>query len=93
MHQVTNNTKEQAMMGGFSDAISTAVIDSLDVHQNLATQLLGEELKLKAFANVIYEMVAQGLKQVNGEPLNNHYEPAMKVAEPTSPYGKEKGDQ
>ena len=63
VHQVANNTKEQAMMGGFSDAISTAVIDSLDVHQNLATQLLGEELKLKRFAGLIYEMVSKEFKQ------------------------------
>ncbi len=87
IHQVSNNTKEQAMMGGFSEAISTAVIDSLDVHQNLATQLLGEDLKLKRFANLIYEMVSKGLKQVNGEPENNVYEPVMKVAEPDIKYG------
>ena len=42
MEQVRNNTKEQSMMGGFSEAINDAVIDSLDVHQNLATQVLGE---------------------------------------------------
>jgi len=87
VHQVANNTKEQAMMGGFSDAISTAVIDSLDVHRNLATQLLGEELKLRRFANLIYEMVSQGLKQVNGAPTNPHYEPILKVAEETPKYG------
>ena len=87
IHQVANNTKEQAMMGGFSEAISTAVIDSLDVHRNLATQLLGEELKLRRFANIIYEMVAKGLERVNGESQNNVHDPVMKVADPKIKYG------
>ena len=42
IEQVNNNTKEQAMMGGFTKTINDAVIGSLDAHQNLATQVLGE---------------------------------------------------
>ncbi len=37
------------MMGSFNDAINDAVIDSLDVHQNLATQVLSDERVKKSF--------------------------------------------
>ena len=62
MQQVTNNTKEQAMMGGFADAINDAVIDSLDAHQSLATQVLSEERVKRGFANIVYGLIAKGLK-------------------------------
>ncbi len=88
VHQVKNNNKDQAMMGGFSDAISTAVIESLDIHQKLATQLLSEDSKMNLFANMIYEMVSTGLKQANAKAENNIYEPVMKVSESSSGYGK-----
>jgi len=86
--QVNNNTKEQAMMGGFSEAINDAVIDSLDVYQNLATQVFGEERIRTGFANIVYELIAKGLKQVNGESTENMYEPELMVAEPKREYGK-----
>ena len=63
VEQVGNNTKEQAMMGGFTDAINDAVIDSLDIHQNLATQVLGEERIRNGFANIVYELIFRGLQQ------------------------------
>jgi type I restriction enzyme R subunit len=62
VEQVTNNTKEQAMMGGFADAINTAVIESLDVHQNLATQVLGKEQIRDGFANIVYELMLKGIQ-------------------------------
>jgi len=92
IEQVNNNTKEQAMMGGFAEAINDAVIDSLDVHQNLATQVLGEERIRTGFANIVYELIAKGLKQVNGEPENNVYEPELMVAEPKQEYGEKNGE-
>ena len=75
-------------MGGFPEAINDAVIDSLDAHQNLATQVLGEERIRNGFANIVYELIAKGLKQVNGVPSNNVYEASSKVAEPKLVYGK-----
>lgn len=60
--QINNNTKEQAMMGGFEDAISDAVISSLDTHQNMATKVLGEERVKKGLANIVYELMLKGLK-------------------------------
>jgi type I restriction enzyme R subunit len=62
VEQVTNNTKEQAMMGGFADAINSAVIDSLEVHQDLATQVLGKDRIRAGFADIVYELIAKGLK-------------------------------
>ncbi|RLA84880.1 MAG: type I restriction endonuclease subunit R [Epsilonproteobacteria bacterium] len=62
VEQVSNNTKEQAMMGGFADAINTAVIESLDVHQDLAKQVLGQERIRNGFADIVYELIAKGLK-------------------------------
>ena len=62
IEQVTNNTKEQAMMGGFSEAINSAVIDSLDVHQDLATQVLGGDRVKAGFADIVYELLARGLR-------------------------------
>lgn len=82
VEQVRNNTKEQAMIGGFSDRLNDAVIDSLEVHQDLATQVLGKDRIRAGFADIVYELIAKGLKQANGEPTNNIYEPELMVAEP-----------
>jgi len=61
------------------------------VHQNLATQVLGEERIKTGFANIVYELIAKGLKQVNGEPTNNVYESELMVAEPKQKHGKKNG--
>jgi type I restriction enzyme, R subunit len=62
IEQVTNNSKEQAMLGGFSKAIDDAVIGSLDVHQGLAKQVLDDERVRNGFAHIIYDLIAKGLK-------------------------------
>lgn len=62
VEQVSNNTKEQAMMGGFAEAINTAVIESLEVHQDLATQVLGKDRTREGFADIVYELLLKGLK-------------------------------
>lgn len=67
MQQVTNNTKEQAMMGGFAEAINDAVIDSLDAHQSLATQVLNEERIKKGLADIVYGLIAKGLKNESND--------------------------
>ena len=60
--QVKNNTKEQAMMGGFAQAIGDAVINSLDTHQNMATKVLGEERVKDGLADIVYELMVKGLR-------------------------------
>jgi len=87
MAQVNNNSKEQAMIGGFAEAINSAVIESLDVHQDLATQVLGEDRIKNGFADVVYELLVQGLKR-NAKVGNNVYEPELMVAESMPTYGK-----
>lgn len=66
VQQVANNTKEQAMMGGFADAINDAVIDSLDAHQNLATQVLNEDRIKKGLADIVYGLLAKSLNAGGG---------------------------
>ena len=60
MDQMKNNSKEQAMEGGFKEAMKTAVIETLDEHQNMATQVLGlgNEKVCQAVANIVYEFIA-----------------------------------
>ena len=60
--QVKNNTKEQAMLGGFSDAINDAVIDSLDAHQSMATQVLSEDRVRIGLANMVYDLIIKGMR-------------------------------
>jgi type I restriction enzyme R subunit len=40
MHQINNNTAEQAMLGDFPKAIDDAVMDSSDADQNQMMQVL-----------------------------------------------------
>ena len=67
IEQITNNTKEQAMLGGFANRMNDAVIDSLDIHQNLATQVLSEERIRKGFANIVYDFL---IKEMNIENIS-----------------------
>ena len=62
VEQVRNNTKEQAMIGGFSESLNDAVIDSLDVHKDLAAQVLSKDKIRDGFADIVYELIAKGLK-------------------------------
>ncbi len=61
IEQITNNTKEQAMLGGFADRLNDAVIDSLDIHQNMATQVLSEERIRKGLASIVYDVIVKGI--------------------------------
>lgn len=40
MHQIRNNTSEQAFLGDFPLAVDGAVMDSYDAHQNQMMQIL-----------------------------------------------------
>ena len=60
--QVKNNTKEQAMLGGFEIAINDAVISSLDAHQSMATQVLSQDKVREGLANIVYELIVKGLR-------------------------------
>jgi len=50
------------MMGEFVKAINDAVIDSLDVYQTLAGQVLSEDRVRKGLANIVYQLISKGLQ-------------------------------
>ncbi len=48
MHQVANNSPEQALRGDFAGAVDDAVMSSSEAHQNQMTQYLNSpELQVK----------------------------------------------
>ncbi|MGL4733989.1 MAG: hypothetical protein ACRCWB_02590 [Enterovibrio sp.] len=55
MDQLRSNTKEQAMLGQFPDSISKAIIESMDVHNDMALKLLSNEAIAKGFAGRVDE--------------------------------------
>ncbi|MEA2050652.1 MAG: hypothetical protein U9O56_07975 [Campylobacterota bacterium] len=60
--QIKNNTKEQAMLGGFGNKMNDAVIDTLDIHQNMATQVLSEDKIRKELVSIVYDIISKSLK-------------------------------
>ncbi len=62
VQQVTSNSKEQAMIGGFEVALNDAVIDSLDIHQNMASQVLSEDRVRKGLSDIVYGLMMKGLQ-------------------------------
>ncbi|WP_241906274.1 hypothetical protein [Vibrio cyclitrophicus] len=59
-----NNTKEQAMLGQFPEAIQTAIIESMETHNEMAMKALSEELVSKGIASLVFDMlVCGGAKQ------------------------------
>ncbi len=57
MMQIANNTREQAMLGGFSKAIDDAVMDSGEAHQNQMMQLLSDSARAAGFAKVVFDLL------------------------------------
>ena len=59
MHQLANNTPEQAMLGDFPKAIDDAILSSSAAHQNQMLQLLSDPAKASQFAKLIFTMLSQ----------------------------------
>lgn len=58
MHQIENNSREQALLGDFAEALDSAVMDSSEAHQNQMTQYLNSpELQVR-FQQVIFDMLS-----------------------------------
>ena len=57
MQQLANNSREQAMLGDFPQALDDAILDSNQAHQEQMMQLLSDPHKAQLFATVIYEML------------------------------------
>ncbi|WP_246840488.1 DEAD/DEAH box helicase family protein [Lacimicrobium sp. SS2-24] len=59
MEQVSNNTKEQALLGAFPNAINKAVIDSMGIHSDMAMKVLASKDASKRFAELMFDMLIQ----------------------------------
>lgn len=57
MHQVNNNSEEQAKLGTFPEAVGEAILDSSEVHQNLKIQLLSDPAKHRRFEELIFKLL------------------------------------
>lgn len=57
MTQIANNTREQAMLGGFPKAIDDAVMDSSEAHQEMMMQYLTNPALAKGFARVVFDLL------------------------------------
>jgi len=58
MHQIRNNSSEQAFLGDFPQAVDDAVMDSSDAHQNQMMQVLSNPEVAKGFARVVFDLLA-----------------------------------
>ena len=61
MDQLRSNTKEQAMLGEFPNSINNAVIESMDIHNDVAMKLLSNEAVAKGFAGLMFDVLMKGL--------------------------------
>ncbi|MBQ4837355.1 type I restriction endonuclease subunit R [Pseudoalteromonas luteoviolacea] len=57
MKQIANNSREQAMLGDFPQAIDDAILDSSAAHQEQMMQLLSDPSKTAQFARVVFDML------------------------------------
>ncbi|WP_428034118.1 type I restriction endonuclease subunit R [Amphritea sp.] len=57
MHQIRNNSSEQAFLGDFPMALDEAVMDSSDAHQNQMMQILSNPQVAQGFARVVFDML------------------------------------
>jgi type I restriction enzyme R subunit len=60
MHQIQNNTPEQAMLGDFPKALDDAVMDSSEAHRNQMMQILSNPEVAKGFARVVFDLIKLG---------------------------------
>lgn len=65
MDQLRSNTKEQAMLGQFPESINNAIIESMDVHNEMAMKLLSNEAIAKGFAGLMFDVLMKGLGKSN----------------------------
>lgn len=57
MHQILNNSPEQAMLGDFPKALDDAVMDSSEAHQKQMMQYLSNPEVAKGFARVVFDLL------------------------------------
>ncbi|MBR9829916.1 MAG: type I restriction endonuclease subunit R [Oceanospirillales bacterium] len=57
VHQLRNNTPEQAFLGDFPQAVDDAVMGSSEAHQNQMLQILSNPQVAQGFARVVFDML------------------------------------
>jgi type I restriction enzyme R subunit len=57
VQQLENNTPDQVMIGDYPNAVQDAVMDSLQTHNDLASQLLQNENVSKEFARLLLDVI------------------------------------
>ena len=59
VQQLENNNPDKVMIGDYPNAVQDAVMDSLNTHNNLASQLLQNEAVSKEFARLLLNVILQ----------------------------------
>lgn len=57
MHQLRNNTPDQAFLGDFPQAVDDAVMGSFEAHQNQMMQILSNPQAAQGFARVVFDIL------------------------------------
>ena len=84
--QVEQNSQKNVMDGGFVHTMTDAVIESMESHQNMATEILSEPKVAERFANLIYQLLKESMERASLS-INSNYGLGM-VAESNGSYGK-----
>ena len=73
MHQIANNSVEQALLGDFAGALDDAVMGSGEAHQNQMMQYMNSKELQAGFQRVVFEMLlankASADRDSSGSPL------------------------
>lgn len=62
MHQVRNNSPDQAMLGDFASALDDAVMESSAAHQNQMNQILGSKEVAANFGRIVFDLLVAQMK-------------------------------
>jgi len=62
MHQIRNNSPEQALLGDFQSVLEDAVMASGDAHHNQMHQVLSDEGVAKSFGRLVFDLVVAQMK-------------------------------
>ena len=62
MKQLENNSPDQALMGDLPNAVEHAVIETMEIHENFAKQLLEDEDKSSLFGNILLRMLLKKIE-------------------------------
>ena len=57
MHQIDNNSAEQALLGDFAGALDDAVMESSEAHQSQMMQYLNSKEVQAGFQKVVFDML------------------------------------